>query len=410
MEFRRQQHRCIVKVFLAVTISVLVIVIVVVTSLLLHQLRTPTTSNSTPQAEDHDLPEVAEMLLGSIDNESQFQCINFYTYACGKFLAAAKAGETKASSTFAMLTKAVNERVINALNTFDVGNPQALASLKATVQIYRSCLQTNNISSDFAKSTIMKRINTLGGWPLMNSDWSPPTPPETIYSMMGKLGNRYGVASLFNWTVNVDWKNVSRNVLYLHPPRLPLQQIADSSLQTYMLQLARTLDKHVDWRNHHLDRDVRSFLNIIKEMAERIENSFHETANYDKLYNAFSVDEMKARWPAIGWNDFIRALFNLSDTYDLGGMKIIVTYPETIDALNTFIAYWEAHDNRRFNVSMVNYLVFLAIDNLTPFLTPSLLGHSEMACLTDLREVLAFTIGRLYVGHQYPQRNLKMAQ
>ena len=68
--------------------------------------------------------------------------------------------------------------------------------------LFQACLNVNNGNYDGHR--VLKIVNSYGGWPIINSKWSPN--PYTLGAslFMGKLNSVFGVNTLISAYVSLD--------------------------------------------------------------------------------------------------------------------------------------------------------------------------------------------------------------
>ncbi|VDM77641.1 unnamed protein product, partial [Strongylus vulgaris] len=232
-----------------------------------------------------------------------------------------------------------------------------------------------------------KQTSGFGGIPFLNHTLREDV---DLWKVMGKLEQEHAMGTLLGAMVSIDFKDVSKNSLYLSQPILPIAR------DFYVLpQFNNILDERVKTINNILVAfaetvlvDCSPYLNLIKQTAKAVVKfevqiamaSWPDSAmrNYAQQYNPYTLDELKKAYPSINWTSYFDALLSSVDKHDIdkknvGGDvdNIIITQPSYFAWLNTL--FTEGHDKNL----IANYLLMNMIFEESDFLGGKFQSHTK---------------------------------
>ena len=143
-------------------------------------------------------------------NASADPCQDFYTYACGGWLARHRMPEARDSFGLVSAIELENERKLRALLMEGPrsGSATSVAEQKAQ-EFYRSCMDTAELDRR-AGEPLLDEIRTLGGWDVLGL-WNQEQ--WDVHELLFRVHGVYNVPVFFSLIVDVTGENSSGNVI-----------------------------------------------------------------------------------------------------------------------------------------------------------------------------------------------------
>lgn len=353
-------------------------------------------------------------------------CDDFFEFACGSWIKnnPIPPGET-VYQVFTTLEDKTTADVLGIFENLNVeGEPKAVRKAKT---IYDSCKNANNAQIHMNKP-LLDLINSYGGWPMINSAWSPPDPKDLV-AELGKLGRDKGVNPLISTLADVDVKNVSQHILYVDQPQLTLGLIDYYTNVTYqskadaykqlIVKVAKILAKSSgeEPSDSKLTADAERIFQLEKRIAQ-ISVPDDQRRNQNTMYFPYTIDQLNSKYAYFRWLDFFTPLINDIKKVD-GGTTVIIASPPYFEGLKQIVDEYTSDQTSQNWKDMNNYLIWRLINPLLPFLDEEIRSSlhilrdvrgpvkaqslREEECVNFLINNLPWPTGRLYVQNFFPE-------
>uniref|UniRef100_A0A183EPU6 Peptidase_M13_N domain-containing protein n=1 Tax=Gongylonema pulchrum TaxID=637853 RepID=A0A183EPU6_9BILA len=277
-----------------------------------------------------------------------------------------------------------------ACNTFIKNNPPQTLSYGQTQKL---------INEAIAKKLNATSQTTTNGFPMLEKDWKEESLSNgKMWKAIATLELHYGLSTLLQSMVTVDYRNVSRNALYLD--QLPLSMSRDyyvkpqfiSELNLYRDNMIKAVKQfRTDIQSPASDETILSvifyiylfnysfigsqiFLSLSFEINEldsettkaiQLEVSLaiatmpgEELRNYELTYNLYTLDALSEAFPNISWNDYLETLLepNVQKNADPRKNEYILEMPTYFGTLNTYLE-GKVYSKRTFvNLLMLRFI------------------------------------------------------
>ncbi|KAL9885951.1 neprilysin-1-like [Glossina fuscipes fuscipes] len=234
-------------------------------------------------------------------------CDDFYRYACGgwqkKFLIPKDKGSI---STFRILEDKVT-LILKGLLEEPIKDEDNQATIKAKT-MYSSCMDTAQIRK-IGEDQLRQVIKSLGGWPVIETDWKPPS--LKIEELLGKVHRSYGLPILSKVFVGLDNMNTSVYILKMDQPPFPLlsrdnyikasKETLRKAYHRYMIKTATLLgakrDTVAEELHHVLQFEIQLANATIPE---------EERFDVEKKYNKIILPELQVQIPEVNWTLYLQ--------------------------------------------------------------------------------------------------------
>ncbi|VDM27616.1 unnamed protein product, partial [Toxocara canis] len=250
----------------------------------------------------------ADILLKGLDFNFD-PCKDFYMFTCNKFLASnpLPSGVSRIG-TYAQTQREVNTAIAIALNT--TAN-LASNTEKIMQKVFTSCMTLP--SAGKSARVLEAMVATFKGFPMLDPNWQESTLTDAdFWKGIGTLELHYGMASLLQSYVSVDFQNISRNALFIE--QLPLLMARDYYVKPQFIDyLDSYLNSLID-TIRQFKTDIQSTVadeTIVQEATEaaQLELSLALASvprdllrNYEQQYNPYTLAELRSAYPSIGWD------------------------------------------------------------------------------------------------------------
>ncbi|XP_023930213.1 neprilysin isoform X2 [Lingula anatina] len=348
------------RILLAVSMALLVGCIVVLVLFLTGVVNPAPLGQSSPVTEkdvclDPECVRTAANLLNGMDQTID-PCDDFFEYACGAWNRKNIIPEDKSSyNTFGKLRDELQVLLKALLEKPDM--PNQPNSVTKTRNLYRSCMNESLIELRGAKP-VFDFLETLGGWPVLTSNWSESS--FDWIELVAKL-RLYNNKLLIDEWVSSDDKNSSVNIIQLDqvdlgmPSRDYFLKGRDEKVEAYenfAVSLAILMGAN--------ETVAREEMREMVEFETKLANSTtppEDRRDNEKLYNRFTIRELYTNiTDKIDWLKFLNILFqsvNITLTED---EELVVYAPEYFGKLVDVL-----HETS--NRTIANYLVWRIMMN-----------------------------------------------
>ncbi|XP_031626236.1 neprilysin-2-like isoform X2 [Contarinia nasturtii] len=239
-------------------------------------------------------------------------CVDFYDFACGKFLSETTLTDEKVTiDTFNQARDKMQSQLLRLIDAPIV--PDDLQSFRFIKLLYSLCMNQTQIEETGLKSMI-EIHNLLGGWPVVVGDqWNPNSTWNWEKSSNDLLKAGFGHAYLFVISIDTDMRNSSRRRIVFDEPTLGLsrefllQGTNDSVVQAYydyMTDLAVIFGAD----RENAKQELLDVLEFEKNLAN-ISMPMEQRRNSSELYNPLTFKEIQTKYPYLNWVEYINNLF-----------------------------------------------------------------------------------------------------
>ena len=333
---------------------------------------------------------------------------NFYQYACGGWMKANPLDPQYARfGTFDQLAENNKAQLKDLIMNLGNNNPQGSIAQKVNdmFRLGLDSVRLNNEASTPIKADVAKIAKCT------RADLA------TCLAWLHR-----GIASpFFESTVMADLKNSSVNMLYLAQGGLALSD-RDYYLEkdantvkvreAYAKYVERVL-KLAGYKGGDAKKAAASVMKIETALAQAAMTR-EEQRDYSKMYNIYTVAQLKSEYPAIDWNAYLNGL-NLKNVD-----KVCVMQPKSLAKVNELVASLKEKEIRdyvtlNYVMSAANYLSDDFVAANFDMFSKALSGKKVMQprwkrSLAVPNNLLGEAVGELYVAKYFPPESKKKMQ
>ena len=275
---------------------------------------------------------------------------NFYRYACGGWQLANPLDPQYARfGTFDQLAENSRNQVKEIITTLGTNNPRG--SIKQKVgDLYALGMDSVRLNAEGMKPLLpeIDRINNLNKGMFADA---------VAYQ-------HNGIASpFFNSAVMADLKDSNSNMLYLMQGGLGmgdrdyyLENDANTvKVRNAYINYIQQLFQLIGYSKGSAKKAAKHVMEIETALAQ-VAMTREETRDYSKLYNVISIDQLKADYPNINWEQY----FNRLNIHDID--KVCIFQPNSLALVNKMAKTLKEDE-------MKEYLIFKYVDAASPYLS-----------------------------------------
>jgi len=275
---------------------------------------------------------------------------NFYQYACGGWKLANPLDPQYARfGTFDQLAENSRNQVKDIITNLGTKNPRGSIKQK--------------VGDLYAQGMDSVRLNTEGMAPLQNG--INELKALTRDRFMAAIANQHnGIADpFFNSSVMADMKDSNTNMLYLTQGGLGmgdrdyyLEKDANTvKVRNAYVNYIQQLFQLMGYKKGKAKNAAKHVMAIETALAQ-VAMTREDTRDYSKLYNVMSMNQLRADYPNINWDQYLGGL-NIK-----GIDKVCVFQPKSLALVNNMMKSLKEEDVRE-------YLIFKYADAAAPYLS-----------------------------------------
>ncbi|CAI5455106.1 unnamed protein product [Caenorhabditis angaria] len=317
----------------------------------------------------------AAYLLNGLDDTVD-PCQDFYAFTCNKFLANTDLQKLHRSrlGTYDQAQVDVYNEVAALLDAIDVTDTKVSKTERITKAAFDSCRKNLGNPTDKTQ-TIYKEIQTLfGGVPFLGEALNANV---DYWDVAGHIEQQHAVGTLFYTIASSDYKDHTRNALYVGPPGLSLARDFYVKPQ-YISEVNQRVQDVNDMLTAFAQATGKPF-NAADVLAAAQETVNFEVQiamaswpddllrNYQQQYNPYTIATANKAYSSINWNSYLAELFNgVTDANQYSGYNIVVTEPSYFAWVNSVFSGQIAN-----STVVANYMITQLISDEADFINPT---------------------------------------
>ncbi|EYC34058.1 hypothetical protein Y032_0001g221 [Ancylostoma ceylanicum] len=315
--------------------------------------------------------EAARILREGLDQE-QDPCKDFYAFTCNKFLSDLDIDESKIGriQTTDLAQTEVYAAIAQALEEVNVNDNKWSETERITKAAYDACMISKRRKyKQNASKELYQYLKTLNvNVPFFNETLSKDL---DIFAAIGAIEKTFGFGTLMQTTVDVDYRNITQNILYISQPILPLprdlfvlphnrgyrdNRSGDMAfvLSVFSMELVENF-----WETEELIHAARLEIADLEVQIAKASSPEREMGRHAEQYNLYTLRSLEKTYPYIGWRSYLKSYLSLEDLDESAFGKVVIKQPSYFSWLNSMLA---AQDFQK--RVLVNYLIaLLVLDN-----------------------------------------------
>ncbi len=275
---------------------------------------------------------------------------NFYQYACGGWMLANPLDPQYARfGTFDQLAENSRNQVKEIITTLGTNNPRGSIKQK--------------VGDLYALGMDSVRLNQEGMAPLKSGiDMIKALTRDRFTAAIAD--QHYGIAApFFNSSVMADMKDSNTNMLYLMQGGLGmgdrdyyLEKDANTAkVRNAYINYIQQLFQLIGYKKGNAKKAAQHVMAIETALAQ-VAMPREETRDYSKLYNVTTLNQLRADYPNINWDQYL-------GTLNIKGLdKVCVFQPKSLAKVNDMMKNLKEEDVKE-------YLIFKYVDAAAPYLS-----------------------------------------
>ncbi|XP_015111046.1 neprilysin-2 isoform X2 [Diachasma alloeum] len=306
--------------------------------------------------------DTASMIITKMDRKVK-PCDNFYRFACGNYLNNTLIPpDRRTMGAFEEIEIEIQKQLRLVLE--EPSLPMEPKAYKLAKKLYKSCMNETAIEAQDFKP-LLSILQKLGGWPVLEGDqWNEETFnwTQSVYNL-SDLG--YFVNYFFKISIEVDFKNTTKHVLYLDQASLKLSReyLTEDLNKTieyysYMVNVAVVLGA----KEEFAEKELLQSLKFEMELAN-ISLPEEKRRNLTLLYNPMTIAQLSQTYPSIPWKEYFNRLLPPSIRVDDSEIVIVV--------VPSFITNLEKLMNEIPKRIQANYMMWRAVTASLKYLIPA---------------------------------------
>ncbi|XP_014207874.1 neprilysin-2-like [Copidosoma floridanum] len=237
-------------------------------------------------------------------------CDDFYRFACGGFLRDTMIPDDKTSvNTFSIISDKLQKQLRASIE--EESKPDDPRPFKLLKTYYQNCMNTTHIEEE-GMDPLHRNLKELGGWPvLMINSWVEEnwSWKDTVYKLRNK---GYSINYFINIRIDSDYKNSSKNIIYLDQATLGMSRkylsrgLRDKIVKAYfnyMVDIAQILGADRDYAAEQLKESLEFEIKLAN-----ISLPSEKRRNITALYNPMTIAELSKRFPSIPWMEYFNTI------------------------------------------------------------------------------------------------------
>lgn len=359
-------------------------------------------------------------MLRAMDEKTD-PCEDFYTYACGGWVAANPIPDGKSMwGTFTKLEQQ-NQQILKTALEKPYRELKSESEAKAK-RYYMSCIDLNETMEALGGKPMLDLLDKIGGWNVTTPKWSTNQAANwSLQTTLHKLHNGLNMGGLFSWSIGEDDRNSSRNVIQIDQGGLTLptrdnylnktenEKVLHAYLE-YMTKIGTLLGGE--------EAGTREQMQAVVDFETRLANITEPPEfrrDEEKLYNLMSLTELNEQAPFIDWVAYFSDAMRLVNRKVTPKTPVVVYAPQYLKNLTDLL---NEHTNTTEGRTVLNnYLVWQTVRSLTVALSKAfrdayrglrkaLIGSEGgeepwRFCVTDTNNVVGFATGAMFVREVY---------
>ncbi|XP_073245343.1 EEF1AKMT4-ECE2 readthrough transcript protein-like [Porites lutea] len=375
--------------------------------------------------------EISKDISNQLD-KSVDPCNDFYSYTCGGFFKSHKLGANESHVGSSTIIYNDNLKVLrSALQNSSFNYSQSL-SIKKTIKIYNSCLNTTAINNR-GKDPLVKLIEKYGGWTVTNTNRSN----VLLEELMGRVLRELNVQTLLKVVVVTDLYDSNKHILNIIPSQLGMSAgyYKDKSenvkiqkaYKTYMRRIGILLGGDPSTVKDRMDEiyDLEKKLakayeagTVSDDLVETVQQYHRSGRTVDSLDKTLDDFSFASGFTARFMQNFLNAAFSLQGKKFSSNEEVFYQHKKGGEApifksiYDTFISY----NSRSYIVK--NYIMWKVVSNYVQSmpdrfvkaklqLNEAVTGRREYqrwsACIQGLMLPMDMTIGRMFVDAHFDE-------
>ncbi|XP_014207873.1 neprilysin-2-like [Copidosoma floridanum] len=237
-------------------------------------------------------------------------CDDFYKFACGGFLKNTMIPDDKTEVHFASIIIDKLQQQLRA-SVEEESKPDDPRPFKLLKTYYQNCMNKTHIEEE-GMDPLHRNLKELGGWPVLminswvEGNWSWK---DTTYKLRNK---GYSINYFINIRIDSDYKNSSKNIIYLDQATLGVSReylsrgLRDKIVKAYfnyMVDIAQILGADRDYAAEQLKESLEFEIKLAN-----ISLPSEKRRNITALYNPMTIAELSKKFPSIPWMEYFNTI------------------------------------------------------------------------------------------------------
>ncbi|XP_049819680.1 neprilysin-2-like [Aethina tumida] len=241
--------------------------------------------------------KAANHILDMVD-VSVDPCDDFYNFACGTFIR-----NNQQRSSLTTLTDLARGQLKDVIMGFD--HPSYSRGVNLQRKFYQSCINESAIEKDNSQ-TLLKKLDELGGWPLLNSTSFDEGRFDWMSAMVkaAKIGLQYD----FFLSIKTLVDETDRNKLLITPPYLG--SLINVEYPEALIEMMEQVGMDLGGLHKGAIVEIRNTVNFIKEFNAIVSKAWNHTKNDDSDTKVQPINKLNQKYIYKPWKEFLN---NLTD-------------------------------------------------------------------------------------------------